>query len=69
MTMYEAWASAPPDVSIGNAQLRDRVAAARNAVARGQVLFNTKPIQIRDVKGLNDALAIATIPGHVHDVP
>ena len=63
MTMYEAWANSPPDVSIGNAQLRDRVAAARNAVARGQALFNTKPIQIRDVKGLNDALGVATIPG------
>ena len=63
MTMYEAWASAAPDVNIGHAQLRDRVAAARSAVARGQVLFNSKPIQIRDVKGLNDALAIATIPG------
>ena len=63
MTMYEAWANSPPDVSIGNAQLRDRVAAARKAVARGQALFNTKPIQIRDVKGLNDALSIATIPG------
>ena len=63
MTMYEAWANAPPDASIGNAQLRDRVAAARKAVARGQALFNTKPIQIRDVKGLNDALGVATIPG------
>jgi len=63
MKMYEAWTSASPDLSIGNAQLRDRVAAARNAVARGQTLFNTKPIQIRDVKGLNDALAIPTISG------
>ena len=63
MTMYEAWASAQPDASIGHPQLRDRVVAARNAVARGQVLFNTKPIQIRDVKGLNDALAITMIPG------
>ena len=63
MKMYEAWANSLPDMSIGSTQLRDRVAAARNSVARGQTLFNTKPIQIRDVKGLNDALAIATIPG------
>lgn len=63
MTMYEAWVSATPDVSIGHTHLRDRVAVARNAVARGQALFNSKAIQIRDVKGLNDALAIATIPG------
>ena len=39
------------------------MAAARKAVARGQELFNSKPIQIRDVIGLNDALAIPTIPG------
>ncbi len=63
MKMYEAWTSAPSDASISNAQLQDRVAAARKAVARGQALFNSKPIQIRDVKGLNDALAIPTIPG------
>ena len=63
MKVYEAWVNAQPDASIGSAQLRDRVAAARNAVARGQALFNSKPIQIRDVKGLNDALAIPTIPG------
>jgi cytochrome c peroxidase len=63
MTVYEAWANSPPDASIPNTQLRDRVAAARNAVARGQALFNSKPIQIRDVKGLNDALGVATIPG------
>ena len=69
MTMYEAWANSPPDASIGNAQLRDRVAAARNAVARGQALFNTKPIQIRDVKGLNDALGDRHDSRHLHDVP
>jgi cytochrome c peroxidase len=63
MTVYEAWANSPPDASIPNTQLRDRVAVARNAVARGQALFNSKPIQIRDVKGLNDALGVAMIPG------
>ena len=63
MKMYEAWISAPSDASISNAQLQDRVTAARKAVVRGQALFNSKPIQIRDVKGLNDALAIPTIPG------
>jgi hypothetical protein len=63
MTMYDAWGSAAPDVSIGHAQLRDRVASARKAVTRGQALFNSKPIQIRDVKGLNDALGVPTIAG------
>ncbi|MFI4970754.1 MAG: hypothetical protein ACHP7D_11165 [Lysobacterales bacterium] len=35
----------------------------RNAVARGEVLFNTKPISITGVGGLNDALGQAVIPG------
>ena len=63
MTVYEAWLNAQPDAGIADPQLRDRVAAARSAVARGQALFNSKPIQIRDVRGLNDALGIQTIPG------
>jgi cytochrome c peroxidase len=37
--------------------------AARRAVQRGQALFNSKPIQIRNVSGLNDDLNIETIPG------
>ena len=56
-------------MSIGNAPLRDRVAAARKAVARGQTLFNSKPIQIRDVKGLNDALGDRHHSRHMHDLP
>jgi cytochrome c peroxidase len=38
-------------------------AAARAAVARGQAIFNTAPLFIQDVKGLNDALGLATIQG------
>ena len=48
------------------------VVEARRAVARGQVLFNTKPIQIKDVKGLNDDLNVAVLPGTCttcHDSP
>nr|MBA2412701.1 hypothetical protein [Burkholderiaceae bacterium] len=63
MTLFKSWTDAQPDASIANAQLRERVAAARSSIARGQALFNTKPIQLRDVKGLNDALGVATIPG------
>ncbi len=63
MTLFEAWTSALPDANISDQPLREKVAAARSAVARGQALFNTKQILIRDVRGLNDALATATIPG------
>jgi cytochrome c peroxidase len=35
----------------------------QRAVARGQILFNSKPILIRGVKGLNDDLGVETIPG------
>ena len=63
MTLFDAWTDAQPDPTIADAQLRERVAAARRSVARGQALFNTKPIQIRGVKGLNDDLKLPTIPG------
>jgi cytochrome c peroxidase len=45
---------------------------ARRAVARGQELFNSKPIDIRGVKGLNDDLSLLSIPGTCgtcHDSP
>jgi hypothetical protein len=39
--LYDAWANLP-------------TASARAAIARGQELFNSKPINITDVKGIND---------------
>ena len=45
---------------------------ARRAVARGQALFNTKPIQIVGVKGLNDDLNVPLVQGTCttcHDSP
>jgi cytochrome c peroxidase len=72
MTLFDAWTDAQPDPTIANAQLRERVAAARRSVARGQALFNSKPIQIRGVKGLNDDLKLPVIPGTCttcHDAP
>lgn len=47
-------------------------AAARRAVARGQHLFNTLPIPIKGVAGLNDVLKVDTINGFCgtcHDSP
>jgi hypothetical protein len=44
----------------------------RQAVARGEALFNNFPISITDVAGLNDDLGVTTIPGTCttcHDSP
>jgi hypothetical protein len=60
--LYDTWAGAK-----GNG-----VDGARAAVARGQALFNGKPIAIVGVKGLNDDLAIPSIAGTCttcHDSP
>ena len=42
---------------------KDKTTLARAAIARGQALFNTKPIQITGVKGINDDLNISVLPG------
>jgi cytochrome c peroxidase len=45
---------------------------ARRAIARGQAIFNTRPIAISDVNGLNNVLGIATLQGTCttcHDTP
>jgi cytochrome c peroxidase len=65
MTLFDAWASA--SIRPG----RER-AGARAAIARGQDLFNHKPIPIVGVSGLNDDLGLQTIPGTCttcHDAP
>ncbi len=64
MKLFDSWQSYIPDDRRADPEGRDRgVAVARRAVARGQALFNTKPIAIAGVKGLNDALGQAVIPG------
>ena len=45
---------------------------AREAVARGQEIFNTRGFTIANVRGVNDALGIAALPGTCttcHDTP
>jgi cytochrome c peroxidase len=73
MTLYSAWQSYIPDARRPDEEGRDRgVAVARRAVARGEALFNTKPILITTVGGLNDDLGVATILGSCttcHDSP
>jgi hypothetical protein len=56
--LYDAWATDP--------------GGARARILRGQTLFNSKPIQITRVGGLNDDLNVASIPGTCgtcHDSP
>ena len=64
MTLYAGWQSTIEDRLNADPERRDRdVAVARRAIARGEALFNSKPIVIRDVHGLNDDLQIPAIVG------
>ena len=56
-----------PDAS-ADAQFND----ARLAIARGQQIFNTRPIEITGVNGLNNVLGVSTLKGTCttcHDTP
>jgi cytochrome c peroxidase len=62
-TEYGAWANL---AGIG------QPIAARSAIARGEQVFNSVPINITGVGGLNDALNLPSIPGFCgtcHDTP
>ena len=56
MGLFGAWANA-------SSSTNPTQAAARAAIARGEALFNQKPLTITDVAGLNDALGESSIPG------
>jgi cytochrome c peroxidase len=61
-TLYDAWAS------LTGSKENER----RAQIARGQAVFNTKPIQITGVAGLNDVVGQPTISGFCgtcHDSP
>jgi cytochrome c peroxidase len=63
--LYEKWTQLDP------AQ-QDKWTAARKAVARGEEIFNLRPITIAGVSGLNDELDVKAIPGTCttcHDSP
>lgn len=53
-TLFDAWAS----LSGGDAKT-----AARQAIARGQALFNTRTFTIANVKGFNDDLGMDSVEG------
>lgn len=56
MTLFDAWA--PKSNPSG-----DNAANRRSAIYRGQQIFNTKPIAISGVTGLNDLLGVPTLMG------
>ncbi|HUL46462.1 MAG TPA: hypothetical protein VLV25_05155 [Steroidobacteraceae bacterium] len=64
MTQYSAWTSAT-----------GAMAASRQAIAAGEALFNSAPLEITNVRGLNDNAALgkpASFVGHCtscHDTP
>ena len=64
-TLFNAWQNL-------SSSGRDPYSAARAAVARGQEIFNTRPLMITGVRGVNDVLGIDPLPGTCttcHDAP
>jgi cytochrome c peroxidase len=63
--LFAAWVSPQSHGDDGGGDMRA-------SIARGQALFNSKPILITNVAGLNDDLNLATLPGTCgtcHDSP
>ena len=56
MSLYDSWTRF-------RRSNRDRYTPARESVARGEVLFNSLPIQISGVRGVNDVLGQEVITG------
>jgi hypothetical protein len=73
MSLYSGWQSYVEDRMNADPERREpRVAVARRAIARGEALFNSKPIVLRGVKGLNDDLNVPALLGTCttcHDAP
>jgi cytochrome c peroxidase len=65
MTLFDGWSGSTSSSTTSGASVRQ-------AIARGQELFNTKKINIRGVRGVNDALGVETLEGTCttcHDSP
>jgi len=65
MSLFDTWRNL-------HSSDRDRYTGARESVARGEELFNTLPIQISGVRGVNDVLGKDPIQGTCstcHDAP
>jgi hypothetical protein len=68
--LYDTW-DAGLKLGLGSRE-GQRVEAARAAIVRGQEIFNTHPITITGVKGLNDDLGVPVMQGTCttcHDAP
>ena len=66
--LFDAWTSLKAEGADDDGNVNSR----RTSIARGQALFNAKPIRITGVAGLNDDLNLAVIPGTCgtcHDSP
>ena len=64
-TMFDAWLNL-------QSSDRDPFTRGRAAIARGQEIFNTRPIMITGVNGVNDVLHVQQLPGTCttcHDTP
>jgi len=64
-TLFDPWRNLPSSE-------RSAYADAREAVARGQEVFNTRAFTIAGVRGVNDTLGVAALPGTCttcHDTP
>jgi cytochrome c peroxidase len=87
-TLFDSWARLPGPTAVRTARptlptigIRDHgpnpaadasFSAARRAIARGQAIFNTRPIAITGVNGLNNVLGVPAIQGTCttcHDTP
>ena len=55
-TLFDAWCNLP-------SSSRDPYTYAREAIARGQEIFNTRIFTIENVRGVNDTLGVAALPG------
>jgi cytochrome c peroxidase len=69
-TLYDSW-NLPESNGLSKGDAVN-VVEARRAVARGEALFNNRPITISGVKGLNDDLNTPMLPGTCttcHDTP
>jgi cytochrome c peroxidase len=72
MTLFAPWANLPRD---GDDRDADDRAEARRAIAAGEAIFDSAPVQITNVRGLNDNAALgkpASFVGNCtscHDTP
>jgi hypothetical protein len=66
--LFDAWTNSGHHGDDGQ-DIGDDRDSRRASIARGQTLFNSKPIVIRGVAGLNDDLNLASIPGTCGNLP